>query len=60
MSKLPAVFKRLKQDELQLIELRFLESRSFKEVADILGITENNTKVRTYRILDKVRKILRS
>jgi RNA polymerase sigma-70 factor (ECF subfamily) len=60
MSKLPAVFKRLKQDELQLIELRFLESRSFKEVADILGITENNTKVRTYRILDKMRKILSS
>jgi RNA polymerase sigma factor (sigma-70 family) len=60
MSQLPAVFKRLKSDELQLIELRFLESRSFKEVADILGITENNTKVRTYRILEKMRKILRS
>ena len=60
MNKLPAVFNRLKSDELQLIELRFLENRSFKEVADILGITENNTKVRTYRTLEKMRKILRS
>jgi RNA polymerase sigma-70 factor (ECF subfamily) len=57
-NKLPLVFDRLKPEELQLIELRFLESRPFKEVADILGITENNAKVRVYRILDKMKQIL--
>jgi len=57
-SKLPLVFDRLKPEELQLIELRFLESRPFKEVAEILGITENNAKVRVYRILDKMKQIL--
>jgi RNA polymerase sigma-70 factor (ECF subfamily) len=56
--KLPLVFERLKPDELQLIELRFLENRPFKEVANILGMTENNAKVKTYRVLDKMKKLL--
>lgn len=55
--RLPEILKRLKYDELQLIELRFLESRPFKEVADIMGITENYAKVKTYRILEKMKKL---
>lgn len=58
MEKLTAAFERLKPDELHLIELRYMENRPFTEVADILGITENNAKVRTYRILDKMRQLL--
>ena len=46
-------------DELHYIELRFFEDRSFKEIADIMAITENNAKVRTYRILDKIKKLIR-
>lgn len=57
-NKLPHVFERLKPDELQIIELRYMENRPFKEVADILGITENNAKVKVYRILDKMRQLL--
>ncbi|MBX2955074.1 MAG: sigma-70 family RNA polymerase sigma factor [Cyclobacteriaceae bacterium] len=55
--KLPEILKQLKYEELQLIELRFMENRPFKEVADILGITENYAKVRTYRILEKMKKL---
>ena len=36
----------LKPDELTLIELRFFEQRPFKEVAEIMGITESNSKVK--------------
>ena len=46
----------LSQEEVQLIELRFFEQKAFKEVAFILDITENNAKVKTYRILDKLKK----
>lgn len=53
---LPKVLEKLKFEELQLIELRFLENRPFLEVANILGITENYAKVRTYRILGKMKK----
>ncbi len=47
----------LDEAEVQLLELRFFEQRPFKEVAYILEITENNAKVKTYRILDKLKKI---
>jgi RNA polymerase sigma-70 factor (ECF subfamily) len=54
--KLPVILEKLTADELQIIELRFFEQRPFKEVADILGITETYAKVRVYRTLDKMRK----
>jgi RNA polymerase sigma-70 factor (ECF subfamily) len=56
-NKLPAILEKLEEDELYVIELRFFEERPFKEIADILGITENNAKVRTYRILEKMKKL---
>lgn len=56
-NRLPAILEQLEQDELYVIELRFFEARPFKEIADILGITENYAKVRTYRILEKMKKL---
>ena len=44
-------------DEVGMIELRIFEARPFKEIGDILGITENNAKVRFYRIIDKLKKV---
>ena len=40
------------------IELRFFEGRSFKEMAEILGISADNAKVRTYRVLKQLRTIM--
>ena len=45
-------------EKLQMIEMRFFEKRSFKEIASIMEITESNAKVKTYRILDKLKKII--
>lgn len=50
--------RKLKLEEVELIEMRFFEERPFKEIAEILEITENNAKVRTYRVLEKLRKYL--
>lgn len=50
----------LPEVEMQLIEMRFFEKRSFKEIGDILNITENNAKVRLYRCLDKVKQLMNS
>ena len=47
----------LTKAELNLIELRYFEERPFSEVGEILEITENNAKVRTYRVLDKLKAI---
>jgi RNA polymerase sigma-70 factor (ECF subfamily) len=52
------ISEQLEEDQLQLIEMRFFEKRSFKEIAEILDITENNAKVRTYRVLELLKKSL--
>ncbi|MGD1848220.1 MAG: RNA polymerase sigma factor [Salibacteraceae bacterium] len=46
----------LKPEELTLVEMRFFEQRPFKEIADILQLSESNAKVRLYRILERLRK----
>lgn len=51
--------EQLKEPELALIELRFFEKLPYKEIAVILGITENNAKVRVYRILAKLRDYMK-
>ena len=48
----------LAPEEMYSMELRFFEKRPFAEIGEILGMTENNAKVRTYRILDKLKKLL--
>ncbi len=47
----------LKQEHQDLIELRFFQEMSFKEIAEIYNITEANAKMRTYRILEKIGKL---
>ncbi|MDI9342549.1 MAG: sigma-70 family RNA polymerase sigma factor [Sediminibacterium sp.] len=46
----------LDEEEIQLLELRYFEKRPFKEIADILDITETNAKVRMHRIIEKLKK----
>lgn len=55
--KLPDILQQLNPEELYLIELRYFESRPFAEVGAILEITENHAKVKTYRVLDKMKKL---
>ncbi len=50
--------RELKEEELQLIELRFFEERAFKEIGEILDLTENNAKVKTFRAVQKLKKII--
>lgn len=46
----------LEEEHANLIELRFFQGLSFKEIADIYSITEANAKMRTYRILERLGK----
>lgn len=50
--------RELKPEELELIEMRFFEQRAFREIGEILDITENNAKVKTFRVVKKLRKLL--
>ncbi len=54
-ANLVKVLDTLDEKDLQLIEMRFFEQRPFKEIAEIMGMTESNAKVKTYRILERLR-----
>jgi RNA polymerase sigma-70 factor (ECF subfamily) len=47
----------LKPNQLQLIEMRYFEKQSFREIGNVLGITENNAKVKTFRTLLKLKTV---
>ena len=57
LSRLPRILQKLSAEELHIIELRYFEKRSFREVGEILGITETYAKVRVYRTLEKMKKM---
>jgi RNA polymerase sigma factor (sigma-70 family) len=38
--------------------LLYLEERTYEEMADILGITQNNVRVKMHRVQDKIRQLL--
>ena len=56
--RLAVAIAELEEDDLQLVEMRFFEKRAFKEIGEIMDITENNAKVKLYRILERLKKVL--
>ncbi|MFT5861109.1 MAG: RNA polymerase sigma-70 factor (ECF subfamily) [Flavobacteriaceae bacterium] len=55
-TKLISCLATLREADLQLIELRYFEKRSYREIGEILEITENNAKVRAFRALERLKK----
>jgi RNA polymerase sigma-70 factor (ECF subfamily) len=49
---------KLKDIDIQLVEMRFFEKRSYREMGDILDLTENNAKVKTFRALERLKKLV--
>lgn len=54
--KLVEMLNSLEASQLDLIELRFFQKMSFKQIAEIYNISEANAKMRTYRILERINK----
>mgnify|MGYP001562774496 FL=1 len=46
----------LTDGEVTLIEMKYFEKRSHKEISEILGITVANAKVKLHRVIKKMRK----
>lgn len=47
----------LKDDDLQILEMRYFERRSYKEIGEILDISENNAKVKSFRALNRLKRL---
>lgn len=54
-NKIITLLNTLPKEKQDLIELRFFQSLSFKEIAEIYNITEANAKMRIYRILENLK-----
>lgn len=57
ISTLQKALLHLSAEDFMLLELRYFENRPFSEVGQLLNITEVNAKIKTYRILEKLKSI---
>lgn len=48
----------MSESDIEVLELRFFENKTFAEISFILDITEANAKMRTYRAVEKLKKLL--
>lgn len=58
MQALAGALGQLKPDQARLIELRYFDGLSFAEVGAVLGIAEDAAKMRTHRVLARLRTYL--
>jgi len=49
----------LNEDDMELINMRFFEKRSFKEICEIMDMNESACKMKVYRILEKLKEQLK-
>ena len=57
VNQLMACLSEMKEDQSDLIEMRYFEKLSFNEIGEVLGITGNNAKIKVYRAIDKLKKL---
>lgn len=50
------LINQLEPEQQEIIELRFFQELSFRDIAEIYSISEANAKMRVYRILEKLTK----
>jgi len=60
VNKLMTCLSELKEEQSDLIEMRYFEKLSFNEIGEVLGITGNNAKIKLYRTIDKLKKIFQN
>jgi RNA polymerase sigma-70 factor (ECF subfamily) len=57
---LAIILKKISAADFQLIEMRFFEKRPFSEIGELLDITENNAKVKAYRVIQKLKNLFKA
>ncbi len=56
MARVHDIFSRLPEQQRTVMQLRDIEGKTYREVADIMGITEDNVKVTLHRARQAVRQ----
>jgi len=50
----------LNKDEQKLFSLRYIQEKTYKEIAVIYNISTGNAKVRVSRLKEKIRKLIKT
>lgn len=50
------IIQDLDPDEIEILDLKYFQQKSYKEIAYILNSSEGNLKVKAFRLLHKIRK----
>lgn len=58
LGRLSHALSKLGEDQARLIELRYFDGLSFAEVGQVIGIGEDAAKMRTHRVLRRLRELL--
>lgn len=59
-ARLMKALQHLEPEEMSLMQMRFFDRVPFKELCEILGISETATKARVYRLLERLKTIYTS
>ncbi|MBS1637604.1 MAG: sigma-70 family RNA polymerase sigma factor [Bacteroidetes bacterium] len=59
-SLLIEALQQLDEADVELVHMRFFEKRNFREICDILEIGESACKMRLYRILEKLKLVMKA
>ncbi len=54
--KMKTALEQLAPEELELVEMKFFQQLSHKEIAGILDISEENARVKTFRVIKKLKE----
>ena len=46
----------LEEEEQSLIQYRFFDDLSYQQISEVTGLSENNARVKTFRIIQKLKK----
>ena len=53
-----SLINKMSDEDVQMIELRFFERRSFREIGELLDVSENNAKVKCHRVVQRMKRLL--
>lgn len=59
IDRVKRVLAKLSEKDRQIVILRYFEEMSHKEMASILGVREGALRVRTVRVLKKLKELLK-
>ena len=59
IERLTRIMRQLNEMEIEVLQLRFFEGKSFAEIAFILEISLASAKMRTYRAVEKLKVLVK-